>query len=419
MLHTALGRRSLLLFFLCVVLALLECLRGEVFSSVSKVRALIQHEAQLLKHLERVVEISEKLQEEPDRLLNLRRSLKCLKERHDSHKAVPCLGENPVFAFSYIRRLVRDWALVTSTGNKSSDNSVLTDNLRRMREAISRWHRWPTEADVYGAGLSLLRLSSIYKLFPHSHPPKRVQEEACPHHAISDYFQSLPNRQYNLINYDWNFSSPLLYHSELKGLSRFGWLRKLPLGVCGAKHNNNPTIERRDNKCKPSNNWLEVDDFVAVAQSAVNNSLHKEALSWISLAQKSWEVGSGSDLFEQSSSIKDLRRKVEQALNKQKDDSQSHLFKEYERLCRESLSQKQTPVTYSGGPTLTCTWRHVWPWVRYKMELMHVTPPIYRFYDVISDSEIRHLIHLSEDRLLPSQLPDYKSTRNRKSHVRV
>ncbi|CAG5131678.1 unnamed protein product, partial [Candidula unifasciata] len=77
----------------------------------------------------------------------------------------------------------------------------------------------------------------------------------------------------------------------------------------------------------------------------------------------------------------------------------------YVRLCRDSV-QVRSAATIAG-------------YFRYKAELIHQSPPLIRFYDVISQSEIDHMTDEAWTKLTPSALHQNQRTSNRTHLLRV
>ncbi|RUS70863.1 hypothetical protein EGW08_021377, partial [Elysia chlorotica] len=168
------------------------------------------------------------------------------------------------------------------------------------------------------------------------------------------------------------------------------------------------------NQDKFSYSTLSAEDLRFLATVALQSKYYTEAKTWEKLAMLQESASrhekhngySESNQFRQSFEWNRKRAPPymmsnqeclgERGVTSPKDGIQ----RQYTRLCREA-AQGILPCS---DRSLKCSWRYVWPYVRFQEEVISSDPEIIRFYDVISDRDIQHVKKMAESHLADSEL---------------
>lgn len=150
-----------ILQFLSALLLLLiqpKIALGDVFSAVAGMEVLVATESELVKHLDTYI------QEEENRMKQLRGFLKEYESMNQeaSVDASKYLA-NPINAYLLVKRLTSDWKKVEKVMSQNS-GSAFVKNITQHRSVLL----FPSDDDLKGAAVALMRLQDTYKLDTHA-----------------------------------------------------------------------------------------------------------------------------------------------------------------------------------------------------------------------------------------------------------
>lgn len=131
---------------------------GEMFSALADMESLVSTEFELVKQLDNYI------QEEETRLKRLRGFLEEYESLyHEASADVSKYLANPVNAYLLVKRLTSDWKKVEKvvTQNAGSD---FVKNITHHQSLV----RFPSDEDLKGAAVALIRLQDTYKLDTHA-----------------------------------------------------------------------------------------------------------------------------------------------------------------------------------------------------------------------------------------------------------
>ena len=148
-----------LLLLLLTLPALLpaDTVEDGIFASSADLQSLLSTEADLVERLQRYLDT------ETTRLATVRKQL----EQYETMRrtAVQQTEErwvgNPINSFLLIKRLTSDWKVLQGLLAAGAGESLVA-NLTEQRESFSL--RWPTDEDLNGAAVGLMRLQDTYRL---------------------------------------------------------------------------------------------------------------------------------------------------------------------------------------------------------------------------------------------------------------
>ncbi|KAK4030537.1 hypothetical protein OUZ56_023780 [Daphnia magna] len=131
---------------------------SEVFTSLADMESLVSTELELTKHLENYI------QEEEIRLKQLRGFLEKYETMYqEASKDVSKYLANPVNAYLLVKRLTSDWRQVEGVMVQNI-GSAIVQNITQHRNVL----RFPSDEDLNGAAVGLMRLQDTYMLDTHS-----------------------------------------------------------------------------------------------------------------------------------------------------------------------------------------------------------------------------------------------------------
>ncbi|KAF4804947.1 Prolyl 4-hydroxylase subunit alpha-3 [Turdus rufiventris] len=122
---------------------------AETFSAMLSVRGALGAERRLLRRLRSY------LRDESSRLRRLRRFYEKVQALHQDPKASV---DNPLLAFSLIKRLYSDWPNIVYSDEAASNTQALHAGLREVEQEL------PGAEDLDGAARALMRLQDVYAL---------------------------------------------------------------------------------------------------------------------------------------------------------------------------------------------------------------------------------------------------------------
>ncbi|XP_046656304.1 prolyl 4-hydroxylase subunit alpha-1-like isoform X1 [Daphnia pulicaria] len=131
---------------------------GEVFTALSEMEGLVTTELELVRHLDNYI------QEEEIRLKQLKRFLEEYESMYqEASEDVSQYLSNPVNAYLLVKRLTSDWKQVEEVMTQNV-GSIFVKNITRYRSAL----RFPSDEDLTGAAVALMRLQDTYELDTHA-----------------------------------------------------------------------------------------------------------------------------------------------------------------------------------------------------------------------------------------------------------
>uniref|UniRef100_A0A5S6QYW5 procollagen-proline 4-dioxygenase n=2 Tax=Trichuris muris TaxID=70415 RepID=A0A5S6QYW5_TRIMR len=347
----------------CLLLVRLS--EAEVFTAMADVENLIHTEQMVADVIERYVEMDTKRLERLKRLAKEYRVSKAVELSHGSNHLY-----NPINAFRFIKKLTEEWSYVESL-MKSDSSGTYLQNITAMRQSSAA--KFPTDEDLTGAAVALLRLQDVYNLDTHELSQGRIQGVANVDEFTANECFELGRVAYNNKDY---------YHVIL-------WMQE---AMNRWEHEDPPTVEEVD--------ILEYLAFGLYQQGNVKRALqltkrlynlkpeHPRAKGNI----KYYEDMLAADGMHKSSDFNlppvVNPRPADQALPERGD---------FEALCRGEylLKEKQRSTFY-------CYYKRDKPYLKLapiKAEIVHRKPMILLFRDVISDREIDVLKTLAYPKL--------------------
>ncbi|KAK5980320.1 Prolyl 4-hydroxylase alpha subunit 1 [Trichostrongylus colubriformis] len=138
-------------YILLLLVLLLVTTHADIFTSIADMQSVLQSE----KFISAV--LSEYIESEEDRLKYLKDLIKVRNE--EAMKTEIKDFTSPINAFLFIKKKLFDW--------KRIEQAILVNNSRSLLESIAQRScgvRYPTQEDLTGAAMGLLRLQDTYKL---------------------------------------------------------------------------------------------------------------------------------------------------------------------------------------------------------------------------------------------------------------
>nr|CAD7453803.1 unnamed protein product [Timema tahoe] len=127
---------------------------SEVYTALVEMEELLETEAVLMRTLEDYITAQE------DRLNQLRRQAgEYAKEHEEASQDVQAYLSNPINAYLLVKRLTTDW--------KQVESFMVDDITQGFAENLTRYHqilKFPSDEDLNGAAVALMRLQDTYKL---------------------------------------------------------------------------------------------------------------------------------------------------------------------------------------------------------------------------------------------------------------
>ncbi|XP_014293971.1 prolyl 4-hydroxylase subunit alpha-2 [Halyomorpha halys] len=141
----------------CAVWSLLlavSCASAEVFTALADLEELLDTEAVFIQALESFIQQTEA------RVAELKRKAEEYKQEHRiASTEVSEYLSNPINAYLLVKRLTTDW----KTTERLMSDDISKEALRNMTE-IRKFMKSPTDEDLTGAAIALIRLQDTYKI---------------------------------------------------------------------------------------------------------------------------------------------------------------------------------------------------------------------------------------------------------------
>ncbi|XP_046453899.1 prolyl 4-hydroxylase subunit alpha-1-like isoform X1 [Daphnia pulex] len=146
--------------YLSALILILQCHAacGEIFSSLADMEGLVSTEFELMKQLDNYI------QEEEIRLKRLRGFLEEYENNHhEASEDVSKYLANPLNAYLLVKRLTSDWKKVEGVMTQNAGTAFMI-NITQHRGLLY----FPSDEDLNGAAVALMRLQDTYKLDTHA-----------------------------------------------------------------------------------------------------------------------------------------------------------------------------------------------------------------------------------------------------------
>lgn len=148
-----------LLTILCAISSLVvtPC-QGELYTALVDMEQLLETEAVLINTLDGYIETQER------KLRHLKRFMSAFaKEHEEASEDVQRYLMNPINAYLLVKRLTTDWKTVETQMTQDTGVNFI-DNITNLRTDL----KFPSDEDLNGAAVALMRLQDTYKLDTHS-----------------------------------------------------------------------------------------------------------------------------------------------------------------------------------------------------------------------------------------------------------
>uniref|UniRef100_F1L319 procollagen-proline 4-dioxygenase n=1 Tax=Ascaris suum TaxID=6253 RepID=F1L319_ASCSU len=347
---------------LLILLGLICGVSADIFSSMATMKALVGAEKDIPLMINAYVE------KEMERLEYLRKFADEVQQRNDNAIAY---GEesitHPINAFLLIKEMTTDWRKVVDIMMSNSADEFIR-NVTHQR--IMRRFRYPTEEDLAGAAIGLLRLQDTYRLDTTDIANGKILHSKMRTVSLNanDCFE-IGRAAYN--DYDY-------YHTIL-------WMQEAKDRV---EKENPPTASLEDileflafalYKQGNLKRALQLTD--QLVRLAPNHPRAKGNLKWY------------EDLLEDEGVRRvDMRRNIPPLLNPRHDGGLEHTERDiFEALCRHEV-----PVSTKALSRLYCYYKMDRPYLRLapiKVEIMRLNPLAVLFHQIMSDEEA-HIIEM-------------------------
>ncbi|VDN54900.1 unnamed protein product [Dracunculus medinensis] len=355
-----------MLFF---ILFYLFCIaKTEIFSSIATLKMLIGAERDI------PVMIHNYIEKEMERLNYLKKFAEEVQMRSENAVAD---GEDhithPVNAFLLIKGMTSDWLKVVGLmRSNSADDFIRNVSYQRILQKIN----YPTQEDLAGAAIGLLRLQDTYRLSTKDIANGKILNSKIRSSALSanDCFE-IGRAAYN--DYDY-------YHTIM-------WMQE-------AK-------DRLEKEVRPTASLEDILEYLAFAIYKQGNL--KRALLLTDELYKlnpnhpraKGNVKWYEDLLEEDGVRRtEMRRNIPPLVNMRHDGGLEHSERDiYEALCRNEI-----PTSIKAQSRLYCYYKMDRPYLRLapiKVQIMRQNPLAVLFVDIMSDEEARVIEQLAVPKL--------------------
>uniref|UniRef100_A0A8R1XRU6 procollagen-proline 4-dioxygenase n=1 Tax=Onchocerca volvulus TaxID=6282 RepID=A0A8R1XRU6_ONCVO len=358
----------MLLWRVLNIFLLIVAVSAEVYSSLFSLKAIIGAERDI------PVMINDYVEKELERLNYLKKFAQELEEHNDKairdgEGAIRC----PINAFPLIKEMITDWSKAVKIMQSNSVDNVIR-NVSHQR-AIKRIN-FPTEEDLSGAAIGLLRLQDTYQMDTRDIADGKIINSQMRSVALTagDCFE-IGRAAYQ--EYDY-------YHTIM-------WMQE--------------ARERAEKETVPTVNLEDIIEYLAI--SLYKKSNLKRALL---LTDELYRMNPNhpraksnrrgyEDLLENSGVQRiDMRRDIPPITNlRHVNGLDKGLMLIYEALCRQEV-----PIDRKAQSQLYCYYKMDRPYLRlapFKVEIVRQNSLAVLFYDIMSDEEARIIQLLAKPKL--------------------
>ncbi|XP_066993933.1 prolyl 4-hydroxylase subunit alpha-2 [Anabrus simplex] len=369
---------------------------GELYTALADMEELLETEAVLMRSLEGYIAA----QEEKLRLLR-RHYEEYAREHEEASQDVQGYLSNPINAYLLVKRLTTDWKAVESQ-MVNDVGSGFVENITNYRAVL----KFPTDEDLNGAAVALMRLQDTYKLDTSSVARGELNGiQYSTELSASDCFE-LGRQSYN----NGDFYHTVLWMKE--ALSRY---------------------EEEYNKTSTKADILEYLAFSTYMQGNVRTALK--------LTDELLEILPGHQraLGNKEYYLKDIEEKESEREHKKGDDGENDVLADVPYIATEQKPQPKAEVNERDMYEMLCRNEETIPveiWsklkcryvdmdvpflklARLKEEEAYLKPRIVIYHDVIHDSEIETIKRLAQPRFRRATVQNYKTGELETANYRI
>ncbi|KRZ67939.1 Prolyl 4-hydroxylase subunit alpha-2, partial [Trichinella papuae] len=337
--------------------AIMPFSRGEVFTSMANIDMLLQMGEDVSRIIDNYVEEDERRLEQ----------LKKLSAEYKSHK-VQVHGQegtdnvivNPVESFAIVKQLADNWRYVEHLMKTNSAEKLIQNFTHHTPNTVIRL---PSEEDVIGMAVGLMRIQDVYKLDTHDMAEGKIRGVLDGRKLTAYDCLEIARVAYN----KQDFYHTLLWATE-------AWDR----------------VQKEDEPTADEATVLEYIAFAMFKQGNIEWAIHYTTL--MKQIDPNHPRASGNlkyyqDLLDPEGKPKKIDpKKLPPPTNRRPDDLSIPERDVYEALCRSEY-----PIPDKDRAKLYCYYKRNRPFLKLapiKVEVMHWKPKIVYFRSVISDEEI-------------------------------
>ncbi|CAL1270717.1 unnamed protein product [Larinioides sclopetarius] len=352
----------------------------EVFTAIVDLEKLLYTEGEIIKTIDKYIEMEEK------RLLEIKK----LKDEYGRLHQIASVDsqsflENPINAFLLVKRLSTDWKLAESLMLKSAGKAMI-ENITQTREDL----KFPEDEDLTGAAEALLRLQDTYKLDTSTLARGQITGTKPSHELTANDCFELGRQSYN--NGDH-------YHTIL-------WMQE--------------ALDRVDEETNKTVDKADILEYLAFSTYMQGNTRHALKLTndLLELVPNHPRAAGNRAYYEDAiRNAAQMKRGDDGDVplvgdvnysESTKSDAEPSEREQYERLCRsESTSsfeeQKNLKCDYftNGHPYYILQ--------PVKREIVFKAPKIFIFHDIVTNKEIEVVKYLAQPRLKRATVQNAKS----------
>ncbi|XP_046405340.1 prolyl 4-hydroxylase subunit alpha-1 [Ischnura elegans] len=381
------------------------CCHGELYTALADMEELLETEAVLIRTLEGYMDA----QENKLRLLK-RFAAEYAKEHDEASQDVQQYLANPINAYLLVKRLTTDWKEVEAT---MMDDVGLgfVENITRYREVL----KFPSDEDLNGAAVALMRLQDTYKLDTASVARGELNGVQYSTALTAGGCFELGRQSYN----NGDFYHTVLWMTE--ALQRYEEERNKTTVKADILEYLAFSMYQQGNVHSALQMTNELLEIIPTHQRALGNKVYYEAeIESKSGRHRKGEDGSADPLDEvytvAEKKVVPVQR--DSPVKPKETDSYGQERELYEMLCRNEIS-----LPPADQAKLTC--RYVDKGVpflklaRVKEEEAYLKPRIVIYHDVIYDSEMETIKKLAQPKFRRATVQNYKTGELETANYRI
>ncbi|XP_071438685.1 prolyl 4-hydroxylase subunit alpha-1 [Hetaerina americana] len=379
---------------------------GELYTALADMEELLETEAVLIRTLEGYIDA----QENKLRLLK-RFAAEYAKEHYEASQDVQLYLSNPINAYLLVKRLTTDWKEVEAT---MLDDVGLgfVENITSYREVL----KFPSDEDLNGAAVALMRLQDTYKLDTASVARGELNGVQYSTALSAGGCFELGRQSYN----NGDFYHTVLWMTE--ALQRYEEERNKTTVKSDILEYLAFSMYQQGNVHSALQLTNELLEIIPTHQRALGNKVYYEAeIESKSGQHRRGEDGSTNPLDEAYTVAEKKSASIphdDSAKVKDPVDSHARERELYEMLCRNEITlpaseQAKLKCRYvdNGNPFLKLA--------RVKEEEAHLKPRIVIFHDIIYDSEIETIKKLAQPKFRRATVQNYKTGELETANYRI